>query len=245
MPKVINQTSVSIDSLQEKITLLESNFKKLTAEHKVVLDSLKSFDKTLQKSEIATTFYDTHLSTYTSNFWGIITIVLFIIGIVSWKAFLVPYNKKLEDLKVELKEDVKKRSDEMEEAFKRQRSTLFDAASWSFRAMSMILDFQNKHGISLLFKLREINLMALEAPYDANASKIEKLCESCLQFIIAYKLTFTDLPNRSEFDQMESNVIGKGKERIIEYWYKFKNELAKIHPPQTSYDVDTDTSSED
>lgn len=112
MPKVINQTSVSVDSLQAKLTLLESQFSRISNEHIDVLIQLKSYKEALKKVDLATSFYDTHLATYTTIFSVLITVILGLTALISWYSLISPLKndlaileKKVEDLFPKFKKD--------------------------------------------------------------------------------------------------------------------------------------------
>lgn len=166
MPKVINQTGVSVDSLQAKLTLLESQFTKLSSEHKVVLDSLRSLDKTLQKADIATTFYDTHLATYTAIFGFFLAIV----ALASWGWIYNRFNsqekkistiegetipKSIESLKDSLN-DHRAEIDKKSTAIRHQANV---SLSWGLKSLIMLFQNKNDYAGAVLFMFRYIEFV--------------------------------------------------------------------------------------
>lgn len=92
MPKIINQTSVSVDSLQAKLMLLENKFAKLSTEHKAVSDSLKSLDKTLRDADIKTGFFTDQLAFQLYTILFVVTVLSYF----SWKLLIKPYIDKID-----------------------------------------------------------------------------------------------------------------------------------------------------
>lgn len=112
MPNITNQPGVSIDSLQTKITLLEIKFSKLSNEHKLVQDSLKNLEKTLQKADIKTEIFTDQLAFQLFIFSCIIGVLAFF----SWASILRPFQNKIKRLLTitipKLKTDIKTEMDE-------------------------------------------------------------------------------------------------------------------------------------
>lgn len=156
MPKIINQTGVSVDSLQAKLMLLESKFSKLSAEHKIIQDSLKSLDKTIQKADIGTTFYDTHLATYTAIFGVIVAFLLTIAALINWFGLIKPQEQKFNALVDDLQENL--------ENFKKDHidAIIDDLKAVSARSLQNIIvsmEATNKD-LSFLFSVRLIRLLS-------------------------------------------------------------------------------------
>jgi len=161
MPKVINQNGVSVDSLQAKLTLLETKFSKLSNEHRLVQDSLRSFDKTLQKADIKTEIFTDQLAF--QLFW--FTVVLALLGFFSWKYILDPFQKQIEELKTKTIPELKKETrDFMDEEFKRiddlsikLSRTIETTVNANYRAFAVQCLESNRLNYLTLYGLRSVH----------------------------------------------------------------------------------------
>ncbi|MGN5953196.1 hypothetical protein ACP6L2_01140 [Sphingobacterium lactis] len=94
MQEIAQNVGSSIDSLNAKILLMQNELSSLKVQNKGISDSLKTLNETLIAAELKTGFFTDQLSFYTSWF----TIVLAAISFFSWKLYLEPIKKKLNDL---------------------------------------------------------------------------------------------------------------------------------------------------
>lgn len=124
MQKIAQNVGTSIDSLNAKISWMQNELSSLKVQNKGISDSLKTLNETLKTEDIKTSFYDTHLATYTAIFILLFTILLTFIGLFSWRQVLIP-------LKKQLMQDFHK------EISKHELET-FKANSWGLRAMFYI-----------------------------------------------------------------------------------------------------------
>ncbi|WP_433863180.1 hypothetical protein [Sphingobacterium thalpophilum] len=112
MPNITNQAGVSIDSLQTKITLLESQFTKLHSEHKVLLDSLRSLNTTIKVADIKTSFFTDQLAFQLFIF----SCILGVLTLISWASIFRPFQNKIKKLSTitipKVKSDIKTEMDE-------------------------------------------------------------------------------------------------------------------------------------
>lgn len=106
MPKIINQANSALDSLNAKLHVLEIQFTALAKKQSVLQDSVQSLNQTILKADIATSFYDTHLATYTGIFAIIVGIILGIATLINWYSLIKPQEQKFNNLVQELQQNL-------------------------------------------------------------------------------------------------------------------------------------------
>jgi hypothetical protein len=139
MPKIINQTyttldslnSVKFDALTAKINTLDSQFNVIRKSHILLQDSLKTLNKTLLEADIKTSFFTDQLAFQLLVLGLAFTILLTFIALFSWTKVLVPLKKKI------LAEHYAE--------IKKIKTDSFVANSWGLRAMYFTaLSYKNK-----------------------------------------------------------------------------------------------------
>lgn len=80
-----------IDTLDQKITLMQSEISLLKSKNLVISDSLKTLNETLKAADLKTSFYSDQLSF--QLFW--FSIFLALIGFFSWKWIIDPINNSV------------------------------------------------------------------------------------------------------------------------------------------------------
>lgn len=163
MPKVINQTGVSIDSLQAKLTLLETKFSKLGSEHTVLLDSLRGLNKTIEHADVATTFYDTHLASYMAYVTILIGIIFTVATVINWKYIYQRSEKLIEEKSKKIEkqgEQIKELENKIESLdISDLQKDLYETSSLVLRTNYLNYLDSNPH-YALLFSLRVLKLLA-------------------------------------------------------------------------------------
>ena len=188
MPKIINQTGVSIDSLQAKLTLLENQHNILNSKYDFVLDSLKSVNQTALKSEVVTSFYTTHLAYYTAYTALIVTLIAALFSIFNWAAFYRPIKKSV-------KKNIAKFRTELDEFKNKEFSSLIkdinSTSSIAYRTIA-ITYADSMPGISFIFALKILKLLdAMEVAH----SKEGKWRQDQIVLWINYCLNFLKKDN--------------------------------------------------
>lgn len=92
--KVIPVSAPKIDSINVKIDQINQSISSLQKKQVVLQDSIIYLNKALEKSEIKTSFFSDQLSF--QLFW--FSLILGLIGLISWKSLITPLSKKIDDL---------------------------------------------------------------------------------------------------------------------------------------------------
>jgi hypothetical protein len=142
--------------------LLESQFSKLNSKYNVVLDSLKSVDKTATKAEIATSYYTTHLSYYTSYTVLFITLIATALSILNWSSLYRP-------TKIFVKKEIQKIQSLLDNFRNREIDSILEDlnSTTSFAYRSIALNHENTDpGVSFIFGIKILKML--------NSKKIPK-----------------------------------------------------------------------
>ena len=176
MPKVINQNealieklSMQVDSLSAKLQHLDTKVTVLKSNNHILADSISTLTKSVNQSSIATTFYDTHLATYTAIFGALIAIL----GLVSlgWiKKRFEDNENKITEVSNELLPNAIVEIREFHDSFKidiQKESKIIKnqadlSLSWGLKSLILLFQNNNKHSIAILFMFRYIDFV-LEA----------------------------------------------------------------------------------
>lgn len=211
MPKVINQTGVSFDSLQAKLTLLEKQFSNLTTEHKSVLDSLRSLDKTIQKADIKTDFFSDQLAFQLFIFSCIIAVLAFF----SWALILRPFQNKIKEistvtipkLDVDLKQEFADRFNNLNKDIEKNNALLYKGYISSLRTAVQISMLAN--GVTFAF-LNLITSIALDIKFhgkDSLKSGITSGLNYAKSMLESPNFSFSHLATIPESKELEEYLV--------------------------------------
>lgn len=246
MPKVINQTGVSVDSLQIKLTLLESQFTKLSSEHKVVLDSLRLLDKTIQKADIATTFYDTHLATYTGIF--AVFIGLIAAGLTAYNIFgiyrpIVNKFQTLQDVDIpnsiaEIKKESRKEIKKLKSVNRELKDLALDGVSWGLKGMMSFYETTNNHKATALFVLRYCEYILKFTFAKEDQSELEVYLNYADEVIQNNRISIEELQDyESELSLIFKLIFEKANESNVSTAVRCRENLFTNNLPKTALDV--------
>lgn len=185
MPKVINQNGVSIDSLHAKLTFLETKFSKLSNEHKLLQDSLKNLDKTLQKADIKTDFFTDQLGF--QLFW--FSVILAVLSWLSWKTFLDPIQKEVDnlgkktipDLRNETKDFMETELKRIDELSKDLSKTVENTVNSNYRAFAVQSSEAKKYHYLVLYGIKTVYHAVYKLNIDPGNSILKNQIEMILE----------------------------------------------------------------
>ena len=209
MQKIAQNVGSSIDSLNAKILLMQNELSALKVQNKGISDSLKTLNETLKTADIKTSFYDTHLATYTTIFGIIISIIVGLATLINWFGLFRPMNIKFQKLEKKFKNDL--------ETFKSENihhlyENINDTTSYTLR--TIIITYEKTiPSLSFVFTIRLLNLYA---NWDyINSSDFELWMKNCQTYL--EKSNFSKRHLEYEVEEMENmliNIISKSKDNI-------------------------------
>lgn len=239
----------AIDSLNAQILLIQNEISSLKRNNKAISDSLNVLNETIEKTEIATTFYDTHLATYTTIFSVIVAIIA--AGLAAYNIFgiYLPFRKKFEDinskelpkLKSELEINLKNRISDINDKSEVILKQAINGHAWALKALQNHFYEKKNYTLSLFYALSELRIVANHVDInEQNIKRIERSVNFLMSLIRNHKITINSFSDSHEkFTQIGEDILASNKPRLLEFWYQFKLEFYKTNPnPTSSYDVD-------
>ncbi|MGA6117449.1 hypothetical protein [Sphingobacterium anhuiense] len=213
MPKIINPDSISIESLTVKLNGLESKFTALEKKHSILQDSVQSLNQTILKADIATSFYDAHLATYTTIFTVIVAIVAASLAAYNIFAIYKPIQFELKELREiifpKYITDLKKENEDQIKELKVVNDKLKDAASdgiiWGLKAMMSHYELSKSYSSVILFSMRYIEHLIDFEDIKLNMVNIKIYLDYIDSLIELHNIRMSDIEGYDE----EINLIFK------------------------------------
>lgn len=220
----------AIDSLNAKILLMQNEISSLKGSNKAMFDSLTTINKTIEKADIATTFYDTHLATYTT----IISIIIALIAIIGWRSLvsfkLNPLDKKIEELKNttipnlidEIKKENEKELKNLDEKNKVLAKTATRAIYWGLNSFQTLYLFQNDYSMAFIYNLRLLKTICEGYEYVNDRYKqnkgFEQVFSNNLLYLESNLFDYTKIEKfHDEIDRNYDSLIISPHEFFVEF----------------------------
>lgn len=91
-----HQAALKLDSISLKLNELQTKVEALTTQNKLLQDSVTNISKTALENTLQTSWYETHLATYTAIFGILLALIFTVATIINWLGLIKPFQKKLE-----------------------------------------------------------------------------------------------------------------------------------------------------
>lgn len=232
----------NIDSLTKKLEFIDKQLIALENKQIVLQDSISQLHKTLERSNIKSEFFSDQLSF--QLFW--FSLILAIVGLVSWSAIVTPIRKRL--LKIEkdiVPNAVKDASDKIEskltdfeERFHEISYNASEGISWGLKSLKVFFMRENDFMSAFLFGLRHVNLYFLDGIVKENENRIITDLQELEEFVLNQNIRL------SQFKEYSEEVVTMLKRvktetdinEICDFGFTIMQLLEK--QPETSFDAD-------
>jgi len=203
-------------------------------------------EKTVQKADIATTFYDTHLATYTGLF-------AIIVGIVA--AALTAYNifgiyrpiknelKKFQDEDIpnyilQMRKENRKEIKKLKKVNKQLEDLALDGVSWGLKGMISFYQTTNDHRAIVLFVLRYCEYIVKFNLLTDDQSDLKIYLNYADELIKDNSISVDDLKDyETEIITIFKLIFEKTNEEIISIAVRCRENLFTNNLPKTALDV--------